>query len=253
MKAFQYQLKINSMRLIFRNLRSLIFSLIFPVFFYILYSKVFVFPMNEAALIVWQKDYLLSMIIYGVLMTAVTSVGNALLMDHINHFDLFVGLSPTSKWQYTLSVVIVYLPFYFILTLILALVAFFVNGISLSIVEWLGFLIILIIAGIVFSFIGVLVSYGGSSTVVNVLSNLITFPFAILGGLWWPLEMMPNWIQSIGKMLPTYQVAQLSRLWIHERTLDFGLILGILAWALCLGALIYIIQLLMKRKEPQLI
>ncbi|UUX33878.1 ABC transporter permease [Fundicoccus culcitae] len=253
MKNINTQININVKRLLLRNKRSVIFTLIFPLFFYVLYTSIFTFPMTDEMMIAWQKDYLISMLVYGVLMTSIITVGNALLVDHMNHFDLFVELSPTPKWQYVLTVVLVYIPFYILLMVLLGITALIVNQVTLTPIQWLGTIVINLLGMIPFGLIGVLVSYGGTPTVVNIVGNLLTFPLAILGGLWWPLDYMPGFLQTIGKGLVTYQIAELNRQWIHDSIIAWDMVIGVVIWTILLAALIFVLQLLLKRREAQLI
>ena len=75
--------------------------------------------------------------------------------------------------------------------------------------QWLGWVVIIIGSLIPLSLFGIIISFVGNTTGVNILSNLISFPLAILGGLWWPIETMPEWLQVIGRMLPSYFAANL--------------------------------------------
>lgn len=253
MNKFLFQSKMNMLRQLIRKPLSVIFALIFPVFFYILYTKIFTFPLPEAALKIWNIDYLLAMIIYGVLITAISNTAGALLEDHLNHFDLFVDLSPAPKWQYYLSMILIYFPFYLFLMIMLGGVAFFINNVQLGMGQWLGLVVIIIGSLIPFSLFGIIISFVGNTTGVNILSNLISFPLAILGGLWWPIETMPEWLQVIGRMLPSYFAANLGRKWVYEGLVDGYSILGLIIWSLSLILVLVIIRLILKRREPQLI
>jgi ABC-2 type transport system permease protein len=57
--------------------------------------------------------------------------------------------------------------------------------------------------------IGLLISRVGREETLSVISNLLTFPVAIASGLWWPMTMLPQWLQVVGKALPTYRLNQL--------------------------------------------
>ncbi len=253
MHPFMFQTQLNIKRLILRNIKSIIFGLIFPIFFYVLYTKIFTMPMALEALKVWQVDYMLSMMIYGILITGITNVSTSLQQDHQNKFDLFVELSPSPKWQYQLSVILSYCGFYMLLIGILGLCAYVVNGVTLGVMEWLGMVLILLILVIPFSLIGVAISLAGNSSAVNILGNLCSFPLAIVGGLWWPLEMMPSWIVNIGKQLPTNQGLILIKEWVHEQSINVPALIGIGLWILLLIGIIVIIQVMIKQKESYVI
>ncbi|MCB8942667.1 MAG: ABC transporter permease [Ardenticatenaceae bacterium] len=38
----------------------------------------------------------------------------------------------------------------------------------------------------------------------NSLNTVVVLVFASLGGAWWPLEIVPTWMQALGKLFPTY-------------------------------------------------
>lgn len=128
-------MKINLVRWIKRDIKTVFFALFFPVFFYILYTRVFVFEMPEEEMLIWQTDYMISMVIFGSMFTSVLTMANTLLKDYVNQFQLFVRLTPSSKWRYFLSVSLVYLPVNFVLLVALRAIAYFVNGVALGIME----------------------------------------------------------------------------------------------------------------------
>lgn len=253
MKNFLYQSNIHMKRQFIRKPTAVFFSTLFPILFYALYTKVFTMPISGEALRKWNIDYLISMVIYGVLITAITNTAVALLEDHLNHFDLFVDLSPTPKWQYYLSMMIVYVPFYLFLMALLGIEGYFLNEVVLDFSQWAGFFLAMLVGLIPFSLIGMLISLAGNQTAVNVLSNLVAFPMAILGGLWWPIDFMPQWLQDIGRRLPTYHVAEIIRRWVHDEKIIWESAGVLVIWTLILLVCIIIVKSLLKRREPQLI
>lgn len=91
--------------------------------------------MPEEEMLIWQTDYMISMVIFGSMFTSVLTMANTLLKDYVNQFQLFVRLTPSSKWRYFLSVSLVYLPVNFVLLVALRAIAYFVNGVALGIME----------------------------------------------------------------------------------------------------------------------
>lgn len=251
MKNFWFQTKMNATRLIKRDVKTFFFALFFPLFFYILYTRIFVFDMPEDDLVVWQTDYMISMILFGSLFTSVITQANTLLEDYTNHFQLFVYLTPTSKWRYFLSVNAVYVPINLGLIVALGTLAYFVNGVSLSLIQWLVLVIIVVFGTVPFSLLGIITSYGRKTTLVNLIGNLLVFPLAIGGGLWWPLEMMPSWVVSIGERLVTHQLLTLSTNWVYSSEIRLSSIAGIMLWILGLVTVIIVLQKLFKYRESE--
>lgn len=241
MKASLIQITMNIRRLLLRDMKSFIASFIFPIFFYILYTKFFTFEMDDSAMRHWQLDYLVSMTVYGMVSTAIQTVSSALIKDKTYHLDMFVRLSPQSYWKYYINMCVTYIPLYVILFILLSLIAYFLHHVTMPIQIWLGFLGLIILSSGLFSLFGVIVGMNRSNIIANVFSNLLVFPMAILGGLWWPIYIMPNWLQAIGKSLPTYQAAEIIRSLVFQREFQLPHILGFLTWLL--GLFIAIIAL----------
>ena len=42
------------------------------------------------------------------------------------------------------------------------------------------------------------------------LINFIHLPLSLCGGLWMPLEVLPNWLQSLAHVLPSYYFSRLA-------------------------------------------
>jgi ABC-type multidrug transport system permease subunit len=57
------------------------------------------------------------------------------------------------------------------------------------------------------------VVYAPSERAANILSNLLLFPLAMLGGSFAPFEVMPQWLASIGRLTPNgWAVAELGEI-----------------------------------------
>lgn len=251
MKNFWFQTKINARRLVKRDIKTVFFALFFPLFFYVLYTRVFVFDMPASELSVWQTDYMISMIIFGSLFTSVITQANTLLEDYTNHFQLFVHLTPTSKWRYFLSINAVYVPINLTLIVALGMLAYFLNGVSLSIIQWVILILLVLLGTIPFSLLGIITSYGRKTTIVNLIGNVLVFPLAIAGGLWWPLDFMPSWVVSIGERLVTNHILTLSTNWVYSGQLNVSSLIGIIIWIFALVIVIIGLQKLFKFKESE--
>ena len=84
----------------------------------------------------------------------------------------------------------------------LEITAIVINHIQVSVIRLFELLLLLPLVSFPLVLLGILVSLVGSGNTVNVLCNLVVFPMAILSGLWWPLETMPDWMQHVGQLLP---------------------------------------------------
>lgn len=224
------QVRWHLKRLIQRDIKSFIASLIFPIFFYILYTKFLTFDMDAQQMRRWQLEYLVSMSVYGMVLTSIQTVSLSLIKDQQQQFDRFVRLSPQSFWTYTLSICLTYIPLHITLLILLTIIAWALHGISVSIFTWVIYLVCMVIGSGLFSLMGVLISFARTNAMANILSNLTVFPMAILGGLWWPIYIMPEWIQAIGKRLPTYLFAEIVRPIVLNTSISLENVFGCLLW-----------------------
>ena len=241
------QIVFNFRRLVQRNWKAAFTTLFFPLIFYFIYTRIFTFPMSIEQERIWHIDYLVSMATFGVMMTAIATLAVVLAQDHKQKMDLFVDLSQSSRMQYYIAVTVAYLPLYVILFVALSGLAIFLNQVALSLGQWLILAVSMVVGGVLFSLIGILLSFVGNPAIVNVLCNLVSFPLAIMGGLWFPLYIMPQLIQDIAQFLPTHQLAQLTRALIHKGHFHFNYAFGLLIWIMALLILIRFLTFASRR------
>lgn len=249
MSSFIYQVQINFKRIILRNKRFFFFDVVLPIFFYVLYSKIFVGNAPQAELKIWQLNYLISMIIYGCLLGSTITVANTLLEDQTSHFDTLSRLTPLPRWKYYLSRVIIFLLLNLIAAVGICITGIFINHLSLPIKTWSFIILATLIGTIPLIFIGTLISLSGNPATVNLLNNLVTFPLAILSGLWMPMNAMPTWVQSIGKLTPTFQLSKIDKALLNSKAIDDSSIIGITLWFLVLSVGTLLVMKYQKNRE----
>src|SRR5699024_893153 len=82
--------------------------------------------------------------------------------------------------------------------------------------------------------LGILISSFKDSNVINALANILVFPMAICSGYWWPLRVLPQWLQKIGKVTPTYYISNLSNDILHRNNINYNPLVGFLIWVVVL-------------------
>jgi len=250
MSSFIYQININFKRIILRNKRFFFFDVMLPIIFYILYSKIFVSSrMPKAALNIWQTNYLVSMIIYGCLLGSTITVANTLLEEHISHFELLTKITPLPRWKYYLSRILIFLLLNLIAAIGICITGLLVNRLTLPIQTWALIILITLVGTIPLIFIGIMISMSGSPATVNLLNNIVTFPLAIVGGLWFPIAAMPQWFQTISKLTPTFELSSIDKTVLYNKTPDNQSIFGIVVWLILLSVSTLLIVKYQKHKE----
>lgn len=248
MTNYLYQLKINFKRIILRNKAFFLFDMMLPIAFYILYTKILTNGLTPQQLQVWNKDYLISMMIYGCVLGSIITTANTLLNDQTSKFNLFINLKPISKTRYYSSMAIIFITLNLIASITISLVGIFVNKIDFPIYTIFKIILANTIGTIPLIIIGIMISLAKRPELVNLLTNLIVFPLAIISGLWWPIDIMPKWLQSFGKSLPTYQLSAIDKALLNQNIINSTAFLNITVWFGLLTLLLLILTKLQENK-----
>ena len=249
MRNFIYQTKINFTRIILRNKKFFFFDLALPVVFYLLYTRILSTGVPSSALKAWKVDYLVSMMVFSCLLGSIITVANTLLEDNTSKFSLLVDISPLSKMRYYASLIVVFFTLNLISIITLILIGIGVNHVDISFNKTILVAICSLLGTTPLIFIGILISLFKTPSTVNMLTSMTVFPMAMLSGLWWPLSLMPNWLQTFGKLLPTYAIANINRAIINNQSLDISNIFNLICWLFILIVTVMLISNSAKYKE----
>ncbi|WP_432976169.1 ABC transporter permease [Dactylosporangium sp. CA-233914] len=88
--------------------------------------------------------------------------------------------------------------------------AVLVNGVQLRAGQWLAILPLLWLGSLPFALLGIGMGYLATAQTAQPLNFLVYFGLSIAGGLWLPLDVMPDWLASAGRLLPTHAYADMS-------------------------------------------
>jgi ABC-2 type transport system permease protein len=100
----------------------------------------------------------------------------------------------------------------FTLSVLLGLYALAVwgAGVVLPAGSWLKLLVVHLASVVPFCLLGLCVGLRVGGSAAMALTNILFFSLAVLGGLWMPLSMFPDWLQRISIALPTYHLGALA-------------------------------------------
>lgn len=114
-------------------------------------------------------------------------------------------------------------------------------GVTLSAAAW-GSMALVHLAGVLpFCLMGLCVGLRASTSAAMAISNILFFGLAIVGGLWIPLFVFPQWMQAIAVVLPSSHLAALAlhaagqpvigNLLVHAvAILGFTAVFAVVAW-----------------------
>ena len=90
------------------------------------------------------------------------------------------------------------------------LIAGFIGDVALSRGDWFVLFGVHISAVIPFTLIGLCLGFSLSSNGAIAFSNIIFLGLALLGGLWFPVFMFPESMQTMANFIPSYHLAELA-------------------------------------------
>jgi ABC-2 type transport system permease protein len=115
------------------------------------------------------------------------------------------ALAATPIGSVELSVGLVGFPFLFAslqATFYLAFAAIFL-GLDVSNASWMGFVVVLFVAGLALAPVGVL---AGAAVLVlkrgQMIAGAIVYLMTLLGGMLFPVSVLPEWLESLAKLVP---------------------------------------------------
>lgn len=107
--------------------------------------------------------------------------------------------------------------------------------------SWIGAALLLIVGSVAFVALGLTLTLLPSSQLMSVVGNLLYFGLAVLGGLWMPVSLFPDWMQAIGKRLPSYQLMELIKTFLNEGGINLSATVYLLVFsAVLFGLTIYL-------------
>ncbi|MDB8657010.1 ABC transporter permease [Streptococcus anginosus] len=208
-----------------------------PSVFYLIFSGVMSSDTPTSVL----RLYLFSMTVFSIMSSAFFSIPSSLQSDKTNNWQKMIQHSPVSMVEYYISKLFSALLTFLLSIVVVFSVGHFVRGVNLPAMDWLIIALIILFGSLVFIAMGVLVSLLSSAQLMSVVGNIAYMALAVLGGLWFPLTMFPKWLQSIGKLTPSYQLMQIVSSYLEHR--EFNAIAALIVLVYTVGVSLVVLQL----------
>lgn len=201
MKTIKMQCKVEFLR-IWRNPYYVFWSLLMPIIFYFIFTKVVNTGAENPGQ--WQAHYLMSMAAFSVMGSAIMQMGIRLVQERNQGWTTLLGVTPLSSSVYFLGKMFGQTVMHLCSILIIFIAGILINGVSLSVSEWILSGLWILIAAVPFLALGTLVGSMKRADTASGISNILYLLLALGGGMWMPLEIFPKVMQQIGKWLPSY-------------------------------------------------
>ncbi|MCR6663279.1 MAG: ABC transporter permease [Luteimonas sp.] len=177
----------------------------FPALFYLLFGVV----LNKGS--AGAAQYLLATYgVFGVIGAAMFGFGVTVATDREQGYLRLKRTLPVPVGAFLLAKMAMAALFAILISLVLALLASALAGVSLAASQWALLLLVNVLGVLPFAAIGMYFGTLLSGNAAPALLNVLYLPMAFLSGLWLPLSMLPDFLARIAPAWPAYHLGQLA-------------------------------------------
>ncbi|MER5883480.1 ABC transporter permease [Streptomyces sp. NPDC001941] len=195
-----------------RNKKFMFFSVVYPTMLYLIFVAT-----NQGDQVIagtgltFKALYMVSMASFGAITAVLMGNSERIAKEREKGWVRQLRLTTLPGRGYVLakiaSAAVVSLPSIVVVFLAAALV----KGVRFEAWQWLALTGAIWAGSLVFAALGVAIGYIASGDAVRPITMIIYFGLSMLGGLWWPSAIFPQWLQNIAEWLPTHAYAGLGQ------------------------------------------
>ncbi len=156
-----------------------------------------------------QKYLLISMSVFSAIGASLNAGGPRIAAEREIGWTRQLRLTSMSSAKYIAGKVMTAAAVSLAATLVIFLFGALFNGVRMGAGLWVGSTVAIWLGSLVFAALSVLLGYMFTSTSITIGLMVVNMGFSMVGGLFWPVELMPGWMQIVAKCTPTYHLAQL--------------------------------------------
>lgn len=181
-------------------------SLLFPIMFYAFFGLVF----NRNGMGGQAPTYLLATYgVFGVMGPALFSFGVGVASEKQQGWLALKQVSPMPIGAYIVAKAMGSMLFGLIIMLQLFIIGALFGDVVMTRYQWVATLLVTLLGNLPFCALGLWLGLKFSSQAAPAVVNLIYLPMSFLSGLWIPMQLFPELMQSIAFALPSFHLAQL--------------------------------------------
>jgi len=166
-------------------------------------------PLAPHSTVTFGAYFLASMALYGVANVMVLGFGISMANERGQKQDLLMQSTPLPPPVFFAAKALSALVIAGLSLAVLSIFATVAGGVNLTISEWVTLIGRAMLCSIPFIGLGFALGYISSPNSAPAVANLIYLPTAFASGLFFPLRLLPEFLQHIAPYLPLYRGAQL--------------------------------------------
>lgn len=194
-----------------RNIRAMVFTFAVPVVMLLVFGSAFGGQQDPTTHLQYLVVTTLQMASYGAMMAAL-SQAFALVNERSIGWNRQLRVTPLSGWGFLVSKVIAAMAFAAVSIAVTVLVAVLGMHASLDAGRWLAAAFGIWCGVVPFALVAVLIGQFAKPSFAQPLFMVVFMGLAILGGLWVPLSVMPDWMGSVAHLLPSYWLNRIGQM-----------------------------------------
>ncbi|MCX4626101.1 MULTISPECIES: ABC transporter permease [unclassified Streptomyces] len=214
-----------------RDTGFVVFGIGMPVLMYLLFTNLG----TDAGAGEWKTASMVAMAAYGALGAAL-STGNGVAEDKGIGWLRQLRVTPMTPRQVVagraLTGSVIVLP---AIAAVLAAGAF-VNGVRLEAWQWAAVALVLWLGALPFTLLGIGNGYRLTAQSTGVVNVGCSLALSVVGGLWFPVELFPDWLRSLSGFTPTRRFAEIGQSLAAGAAPGLGAVAVLAAWALLFGS-----------------
>ncbi|HEV8403377.1 MAG TPA: ABC transporter permease [Candidatus Limnocylindrales bacterium] len=220
-------------RRLLRNRRTVVVTVIVPVILFLLLRQ------NRRLATVGATEItavttMIGIAVYGAMLAA-TSGGAMVSIERAQGWSRQLRLTPLRPAAYV-SIKIIVAMMLGLASVVVVYAAGAINGVQMDPVVWVATGLLAWGASLVFASFGLFMGYLlPSENVMQVIGPVLAI-FALFGGLFVPLTLLPDVMQQIAPIMPTYGVASIARYPFVGGDFDPTWLLSVIVWTLAFAA-----------------
>lgn len=218
-----------------RNVPFLVYTVGFPVAFYLLFTTVFGGTGGDTKQ--WAARYMVSMALYGAMGAGLTGIGARIAVERTRGWTRQLALTPMRPAAYLATKAVAAILLTLPVIVLVMLAGRLVDGVHLPIGTWLALVPALWLATLPFTALGIALGYSLRDEVATGVSIALLMLLAVGGGLWLPVELFPHWLADVAQALPSYQGGQFAWRLLDSRQPFTAGALVFAAWLVALAGL----------------
>jgi ABC-2 type transport system permease protein len=179
--------------------------------------------------------FAVSMISFAAMSSGLNAGGARLAMERTSGWTKQIRITPLSPAGYVAAKVLTGVAVAIPGTLLVGLAAGLSKSVHLSPMTWVQLYATVWLALLPFAALGMVLGYALDVDTAQIATGLIVAVLSVLGGIFVPVTSFPTLLQDLGKMLPTYQMADAARAALTGVRPAYLDVLGLAAWTAVLG------------------